>query len=159
MNILAIFSWGGTTWTGDFKCWEVKTGFFRKRWMQTGSSGTLIGCKSGQNTFVPPWDRMGGAWLWTLYTVRRYTVETGKNQPMTFSFARRNFRAFLYICVRKQVKQPFLYLRLHPIPSKCPYLYKWKNSQGALSVRILNSQFQISDLSLNTGKNIRTSCA
>jgi hypothetical protein len=34
--------------------------------MQTGSSGTLIGWKSGQTTFVPLWDRMEGAWLWTL---------------------------------------------------------------------------------------------
>ncbi len=33
--------------------------------MQTGSSGTLIGWKSGQ---TPPWDRMEGAWLWTLST-------------------------------------------------------------------------------------------
>ncbi len=35
------------TWTGDFKCREVKTGFCRNRSMQTGSSGTLIGWKSG----------------------------------------------------------------------------------------------------------------
>ncbi len=48
---------GGTTWTGDFKCREVKTGFCRKRWMQTGSSGTLIGWKSGQTTYFPLWDR------------------------------------------------------------------------------------------------------
>ncbi len=34
--------------------------------MQTGSSETLIGWKSGQTTFVPTWDRMEGAWLWTL---------------------------------------------------------------------------------------------
>ncbi len=34
--------------------------------MQTGSTGTLIGWKSGQTTFVPLWDRMEGAWLWTL---------------------------------------------------------------------------------------------
>jgi hypothetical protein len=34
--------------------------------MQTGSSGTLIGWKSGQTTFVPLWGRMEGAWLWTL---------------------------------------------------------------------------------------------
>ncbi len=53
------------TWTGDFKCREVKTGFCRKRWTQTGSSGTLIGWKSGQTTFIPLWDRMEGAWLWT----------------------------------------------------------------------------------------------
>ena len=33
--------------------------------MQTGSSGTLIGWKSGQTTFVPLWDRMEAAWLLT----------------------------------------------------------------------------------------------
>jgi hypothetical protein len=33
--------------------------------MQTGSSRTLIGWQSGQTTFVPLWDRMEGAWLWT----------------------------------------------------------------------------------------------
>ncbi len=32
--------------------------------MQTGS-GTLIGWKSGQTTYVTLWDRMEGAWLWT----------------------------------------------------------------------------------------------
>ncbi len=32
----------------------------------TGSSETLIGWKSGKNTFVTLWDRMEGAWLWTL---------------------------------------------------------------------------------------------
>jgi hypothetical protein len=56
---------GCTTWTGYFKCREVKTGFYRIRSMQTGSSGTLIGWKSGQTTFVPLWDRMEGAWLRT----------------------------------------------------------------------------------------------
>ncbi len=54
------------TWTGDFKCRVVKTGFCRNRAMQTGSSGTLIGWKSGQTTFVPLWDWMEGAWLRTL---------------------------------------------------------------------------------------------
>ncbi len=33
--------------------------------MQTGSSWTLIGWKSGQTTFVPLWDWMEGAWLRT----------------------------------------------------------------------------------------------
>jgi hypothetical protein len=51
--------------TGDFKCREVKTGFCRNRSMQTGSSGTLIGWKSGQTTYVPLWERMEGVWLWT----------------------------------------------------------------------------------------------
>ncbi len=36
-----------------------------KNWiLQTGFSGTLIGWKAGQSTFVPLWDRMEGAWLW-----------------------------------------------------------------------------------------------
>jgi hypothetical protein len=34
--------------------------------MQTGSSETLIGWKSGKTTCVPQWDRMKGAWLWIL---------------------------------------------------------------------------------------------
>jgi hypothetical protein len=33
--------------------------------MQTGSSGTPIGWKSDQTTFVPLWNRMEGEWLWT----------------------------------------------------------------------------------------------
>jgi hypothetical protein len=33
--------------------------------MQTGSSETFIGWKSGKTTYVPLWDRMEGAWLWT----------------------------------------------------------------------------------------------
>jgi hypothetical protein len=31
----------------------------------TGFSETLIGLKSGKITYVPLWDRMEGAWLWT----------------------------------------------------------------------------------------------
>jgi hypothetical protein len=30
------------------------------------SSGTLIGWKSGQTTYVPLWGRIEEAWLWTL---------------------------------------------------------------------------------------------
>ncbi len=59
---------GGTTWTRDFKCREVKTGFCRKKSIQTGSSETLIGWKSGQTTYFPLWDKMEGAWLWTQCT-------------------------------------------------------------------------------------------
>ncbi len=62
---------GCTSRTGYFKCREVKTGFYRNKSMQTGSSGTPIGWKSGQTTFVPLWDRMEGAWLrtqnWEIY--------------------------------------------------------------------------------------------
>jgi hypothetical protein len=36
--------------------------------MQIGSSGTLIGWKSGQTTFVPLWDRMEGTWQLTPYS-------------------------------------------------------------------------------------------
>jgi hypothetical protein len=58
-------SQSGTTGTGDFQCREVKTGFCQKKLMQTGSSQTLIGWKSDQTTYLPLWDRMEGAWLWT----------------------------------------------------------------------------------------------
>ncbi len=34
--------------TGDLKCREVKNGFCQKRKMQTGSSETLIGWKTGK---------------------------------------------------------------------------------------------------------------
>ncbi len=63
--VIILFNGGGTTWTGDLKCREVKTGFCRKRLMLTGSSETLIAWKSGNATYVPLWDRMEGAWLWT----------------------------------------------------------------------------------------------
>jgi hypothetical protein len=33
--------------------------------MQNGSSGTLIGWKSGLTTSLPLWDRIEGSWLWT----------------------------------------------------------------------------------------------
>jgi hypothetical protein len=33
--------------------------------MQTGSSGALIGWKSGQTSYVPIWDQTEGEWLWT----------------------------------------------------------------------------------------------
>ncbi len=56
------------TWTGDLKCREVKSGFYRNWSMKTGSSGTLIGWESGQTTFVPLWDWMEGAWLRTQCT-------------------------------------------------------------------------------------------
>jgi hypothetical protein len=62
---ITVKSRGCTTRTGYFKCREVKTGFYRNKSMQTGTSGTLIGWKSGQTTFVPLWDRMEGAWLRT----------------------------------------------------------------------------------------------
>jgi hypothetical protein len=48
--------------------------------MQTGSSGTLIGWKSGQTTFVPLWDRMEGAWLRTQSSPQSlwFTLSTGR---------------------------------------------------------------------------------
>jgi hypothetical protein len=51
---------------GIFQMQGGKNRFYRNRSMQTGSSGTLIGWKSGQTTFVPLWERMEGVWLRTL---------------------------------------------------------------------------------------------
>ena len=68
---------GGTAWTGDIKCREVKTWFCWKREMQTGSFETPIGWKSRRkNTYVLLWDWMEGAWLWTH---RRYDMD-GRSQ-------------------------------------------------------------------------------
>ncbi len=83
---------GCTTRTGYFKCREVKTGFYRNKSMQTGSSGTFIGWKSGQTTFVPLCNRMEGAWLRTLEHHRSrdagnskgITTEKGRKQQQTY---------------------------------------------------------------------------
>ncbi len=40
-----------------------------KEIMQTGSSETLIGWKSGKTTCFPLWGRIEGAWLWTLLRI------------------------------------------------------------------------------------------
>ncbi len=50
---------------GIFQMQGGKNRIYWNKYMQTGSSGTLIGWKSGQTTFVPLWDRMEGAWLRT----------------------------------------------------------------------------------------------
>jgi hypothetical protein len=77
---------------GDFKCREVKTGFCRKRRAQTGSSGTLIGWKSGQTTYFPLWDWMERAWLWTLVSARVMCM------PRTEKFSGRLFSlSLLYL--------------------------------------------------------------
>jgi hypothetical protein len=58
---------------------------FRNRSMQTGSSGTLIGWKSGQTTYVPLWDRMKGAWQWTPFMsyCLRTKLSDSKNPLLT----------------------------------------------------------------------------
>jgi hypothetical protein len=42
--------------------------------MQSGSSETLIGWKYGKTIYVPLWDRMEGAWLWTQRFYLRYRM-------------------------------------------------------------------------------------
>ncbi len=84
LSYISLRRW---TWTGDFKCREVKTGFYRNRWMQTGSSGTLIGWKSGQTTFVPLWDWMEGAWLRSLFSLLfLYVIFSSSGLSVFFSF-------------------------------------------------------------------------
>ncbi len=58
---------------GIFQMQGGKNRIYRNRSMQTGSSGTLIGWKSGQTTFVPLWDRMEGPWLRTLSSSKMYS--------------------------------------------------------------------------------------
>ncbi len=50
-----------TTWTGDLKCREVKTGFSRKKWMQTSSSGTLIWLEIWSSLLFPSPGPIGGS--------------------------------------------------------------------------------------------------
>jgi hypothetical protein len=50
---------------GRFQIQGGKNWILPKETNETGSSGTLIGWKSGQTTFVTLWDQMDGSWLWT----------------------------------------------------------------------------------------------
>ncbi len=52
---------GGTTRTGDLKCMEVNTGFFRKRLMQTKSSGDSHWLEIWSNHFCLSMGPNGGA--------------------------------------------------------------------------------------------------
>ncbi len=51
--------WGGMTWTGDFKCREVKTGFCRKRWM---GKPVLLGLSLAGNLVKPLLSLYGTEW-------------------------------------------------------------------------------------------------
>jgi hypothetical protein len=54
--------------------------------MKTGSSETLVGWKSGKTTYVPLWDQMEGAWLWTqmflLSTTKKKKKITGVDEDV-----------------------------------------------------------------------------
>jgi hypothetical protein len=54
---------------GRFQMQGGKNWFLPKEMNANRSFGNLIGWKSGQTTFIPLWDRMEGAWLWTLVPV------------------------------------------------------------------------------------------
>jgi hypothetical protein len=54
-----------------------KIGFYRKRLMQTGSSGTLIGWKSGQTTFVLYMGPTGGSVAMDSGDLKCREVKTG----------------------------------------------------------------------------------
>ncbi len=111
---MALFAplWGCTTWTGYFKCREVKTGFCRNRSMQTGSSGTLIGWKSGQTTFVPLLDRMEGAWLRTQVWCWPYCFSSTMERRVVRSNSQ-ILQVYEIIIIRTATWDiPFLYLLL-----------------------------------------------
>ncbi len=115
---------GCTTQTGYFKCREVKTGFYRNKSMQTGSSGTLIGWKSGQTTFVPLWDRMEGAWLWTQRSDRsdRWYV-AGKNIRCSYQNVLFCARTFCTVHKQNVVFLHFLDKKIIYLFFKVPKLY------------------------------------
>jgi hypothetical protein len=80
--------------------------------MQTGSSGTLIGWKSGQTTFVPLWDRMEGAWLRTRIAncdAVNSTVSTGTGIGITHSNTQHSCKQTR---VHKIINVPVFYMEL-----------------------------------------------
>ncbi len=84
--IIAQLTRGDTTWTIDLNCREVKTGFSRKRSMQTGSSDTLIDWKSGKTT----WPFYGTEWKECGYELRRtLNFCSAANRPCLSDFSRR----------------------------------------------------------------------
>jgi hypothetical protein len=72
--------------------------------MQTGSSETLIGWKSGKTTYVPLWDRMEGTRLWTLMN-----SNTGRSK---LNFAERDEckPVFLGLSLAGNMVKPFIFL-------------------------------------------------
>jgi hypothetical protein len=115
---------GGATWTGYFKCREVKTGFCRNRSMQTGSSGTLIGWKSGQTTFVSIWDRREGAWLRTQGLYSETGFHNGMERKFVCSWRRPNCisQVTLFLQILFQLcRAPYSYQALFQ-PVQCVHL-------------------------------------
>jgi hypothetical protein len=65
--------------------------------MQTRSSETLIGWKSGQTTYVPLWERMEGARLWTPLGNGTSSLNLRPECSNNFMFVYCNKRHFYYI--------------------------------------------------------------
>ncbi len=70
--------------------------------------GTLIGWKSGQATFIPLWDLMEGAWLWTQESLENMQktnkqIQCEQNQRSATRF---------YIALRPCTQTPHAYTRV-----------------------------------------------
>ncbi len=113
------------TWMGDFKCREVKTGFYRNRSMQTGSSGTLIGWKSGQTTFVPLWDWMEGAWLRALYAKYSH-YPTLLQKPFTEDPASEGSNILVWFGSLCVLPSPWMYCEAHLGTVGVPFYENWR---------------------------------
>ncbi len=98
--------------------------------MQTGSSETLIGWKFEETTYVPLWDRMEGAWLWSqshsdekkgkkVHSVEKYWV---KMLCLVSSYFATTFPLLPHL------SQHPPYRSLEPFFSHC--LYDWKGGGG-----------------------------
>ncbi len=83
--------------------------------MQSGSSGTLIGWKSGQTTFVPLWDRMEGAWLRTLYRHFLRSQETRLNEALCTAYILQSTCPIVMIVVMRTHLIKFVSHRLREI--------------------------------------------
>ncbi len=105
--------------------------------MQTGSSGTLIGWKSGQTTFVPPWDRMEGAWLWTPQAVSAAIIQNTAAETFPYKQRAKLQNAFF---LRERRKS-------HSFVKALPIFCNFKSEPFACSAKTSLGSFQFITLS------------
>jgi hypothetical protein len=84
--------------------------------MQAGSSGTLIGWKSGQTTFVPLWDWMEGPWLRTQESVQNFGLYVWSGIRFSLYRVRADWGSLIIIIMIINIVMIIIKLTTHPNP-------------------------------------------